>query len=50
MLCQVFPEQYQQQLADKKQRLSSLVPEMASGLRVYGSPPMHYRQRAEFRV
>ncbi len=50
MLCQVFPQQYQQQLADKQQRLLDLVPSIADSLQVYASPPKHYRQRAEFRI
>ena len=50
MLCQVFPEQYQHQLADKQQRLIGLMPQMAANLQVFTSPPEHYRQRAEFRI
>lgn len=50
MLCQVFPQQYQQQLAVKQQRLLNLVPAMVDKLQVYASPPTHYRQRAEFRI
>jgi tRNA (uracil-5-)-methyltransferase len=50
VLCQVFPEQYEQQLADKQQRLISLMPQMAANLQVFASPVEHYRQRAEFRI
>lgn len=50
MLCQVFPQQYDQQLADKQQRLLSLVPSMADKLQVFASAPAHFRQRAEFRI
>ena len=50
MLCQVFPERYQQQLAEKKQHLVTLMPELAQVLDVHASPATHYRQRAEFRI
>jgi tRNA (uracil-5-)-methyltransferase len=50
VLCQVFPQQYEQQLADKRERLLSLVPQMAPSLQVFASPTAHYRQRAEFRI
>ncbi|WP_029933350.1 tRNA (uridine(54)-C5)-methyltransferase TrmA [Thiomicrospira pelophila] len=50
MLCQVFPQQYDQQLADKQQRLLGLVPSMADKLQVFASVPAHFRQRAEFRI
>ncbi|UQB42138.1 tRNA (uridine(54)-C5)-methyltransferase TrmA [Thiomicrospira microaerophila] len=50
MLCQVFPNNYQQQLDEKRQRLTSLIPSMADNLSVFASPPAHYRQRAEFRI
>lgn len=49
MLCQVFPEQYDQQLAAKVTRFTSLgafIPEPE----VFASPPTHYRFRAEFRI
>lgn len=49
MLCQVFPEQYQQQLAEKVQRLTELNPAF-SELSVFPSAPQHYRARAEFRI
>ncbi|MBO1924725.1 tRNA (uridine(54)-C5)-methyltransferase TrmA [Thiomicrorhabdus sp. 6S3-12] len=49
MLCQVFPETYQQQLADKVERLQSLLPQTPN-LQVFESPSAHYRARAEFRV
>jgi len=52
MLCQVFPEQYDQQLADKVSRLNQLLPEQVASLpqAVFPSVPKHYRARAEFRV
>jgi len=52
MLCQVFPEQYQQQLADKVSRLNVLLPNEVAQLpqSVFESAPQHYRARAEFRV
>lgn len=50
MLCQVFPQDYQQQLDEKQQRLTALIPEVAGCLEVFASPPTHYRQRAEFRI
>lgn len=50
MLCQVFPQDYQRQLAAKRERLLGLVPQMANCLQVYESSPQHYRQRAEFRI
>ncbi|HEY9017514.1 tRNA (uridine(54)-C5)-methyltransferase TrmA [Thiomicrospira sp.] len=50
MLCQVFPQQYDQQLADKQQRLLGLVPSMTDKLQVFASAPAHFRQRAEFRI
>ncbi|WP_319380390.1 tRNA (uridine(54)-C5)-methyltransferase TrmA [Thiomicrorhabdus sp.] len=49
MLCQVFPEQYAQQLAEKVERLQSLLPQMPN-LQVFESPVEHYRARAEFRI
>lgn len=49
MLCQVFPELYQSQLADKVSRLQSLLPKTPS-LQVFESPDSHYRARAEFRI
>lgn len=52
MLCQVFPEQYQQQLDAKVSRLQTLLPQSAanSPQTVFASAPSHYRARAEFRV
>jgi len=52
MLCQVFPEKYEQQLADKVTRLNGLLPDVASRLpqSVFASSPEHYRARAEFRI
>ncbi|MBF6057508.1 tRNA (uridine(54)-C5)-methyltransferase TrmA [Thiomicrorhabdus heinhorstiae] len=49
MLCQVFPEQYAQQLAEKVERLQTLLPQ-APNLQVFESPAEHYRARAEFRI
>jgi tRNA (uracil-5-)-methyltransferase len=49
MLCQVFPEQYQSQLAEKTQRLQDLIPSLHH-LTVFASEPRHYRARAEFRI
>ena len=52
MLCQVFPEQYQQQLDEKVVRLHSLLPPQVAELpqTVFQSDKQHYRARAEFRV
>jgi len=52
MLCQVFPEQYDSQLADKVARLNDLLPESTQSLpqSVFASAPEHYRARAEFRI
>jgi len=52
MLCQVFPEQYDSQLADKVARLNDLLPKSAHILpqSVFASAPEHYRARAEFRI
>lgn len=49
MLCQVFPENYQAQLTEKKNRLQALIPHLKE-LSVFESSPEHYRARAEFRV
>jgi len=49
MLCQVFPEQYPSQLADKVSRLQALLP-VTPNLQVFESPDSHYRARAEFRI
>ena len=49
MLCQVFPEQYATQLADKVTRLQTLISETPN-LQVFESPDSHYRARAEFRI
>jgi len=52
MLCQVFPEQYDSQLADKVARLNQLLPKSAldKTQTVFASSPKHYRARAEFRI
>ena len=49
MLCQVSPEQYPLQLANKVTRLQALLPS-ARNLQVFESPVAHYRARAEFRI
>ena len=47
----VNPTQYQQQLDEKKQRLTQMFsPYDAPELEVFESPEKHYRMRAEFRV
>ncbi|MDN7128181.1 tRNA (uridine(54)-C5)-methyltransferase TrmA [Pseudidiomarina sp. 1APR75-33.1] len=47
----VQPEDYQQQLADKQERLQGmLAPYTDAELDVFASPALHYRMRAEFRV
>ncbi|WP_115717119.1 tRNA (uridine(54)-C5)-methyltransferase TrmA [Gallaecimonas mangrovi] len=47
----IYPEQYQQQLADKAERLSELMqPFAAPAPTIFASSPSHYRMRAEFRV
>jgi len=52
MLCQVFPEQYDSQLADKVTRLNQMLPEAAhtKPQTIFASSPEHYRARAEFRI
>ncbi|BCN92437.1 tRNA/tmRNA (uracil-C(5))-methyltransferase [Thiomicrorhabdus immobilis] len=52
MLCQVYPEQYESQLADKVTRLNQLLPPSAQDKpqTVFASSPEHYRARAEFRI
>jgi len=52
MLCQVFPEQYDSQLADKVTRLNQMLPEVAhtKPQTIFASSPEHYRARAEFRI
>uniref|UniRef100_UPI002163BE12 tRNA (uridine(54)-C5)-methyltransferase TrmA n=1 Tax=Vibrio vulnificus TaxID=672 RepID=UPI002163BE12 len=47
----VNPQRYQQQLAEKVQRLTDMfAPYQAPELEVFESPEQHYRMRAEFRV
>ncbi len=47
----VNPHDYQQQLAEKKQRLTEMFAHYnAPELEVFESPEQHYRMRAEFRV
>ena len=48
---QIFPEQYQQQLTEKVQRLHDLFAgfEMPE-LEIFESPKSHYRMRAEFKI
>lgn len=50
MLCQVFPENYDSQLAKKVARVTELIPTFADQLEVFSSPVKHYRQRIEFRI
>jgi len=48
---QVFPEQYQQQLDDKAERIRlQFAPFSSAPLNVYASPASHYRMRAEFKI
>lgn len=49
MLCQTYPEHYADQLAEKKQRLASLLGGLPQ-FECFASSPSHYRARAEFRV
>lgn len=49
MLCQTFPEQYTEQLAEKQQRLAHLLGDLPN-FKCFASSPSHYRARAEFRV
>lgn len=49
MLCQTYPDQYAEQLAEKQQRLSSLLGELPA-FDCFASAPSNYRARAEFRV
>lgn len=50
-LSNVNPEQYQQQLAVKTERISNQFAEFnPPRIAVYDSPPSHYRVRAEFKV
>jgi tRNA (uracil-5-)-methyltransferase len=49
MLCQVFPDLYDQQLADKVARLSLLIPALTA-VEVFASAKSHYRARAEFSI
>ena len=45
------PEEYQQQLLDKQQRMQTFFADFAApSLEVFASAPNHYRMRAEFRV
>jgi len=50
-LGQVFPAQYEQQLADKAIRLQQLLQALPlPTLQLYRSADSHFRQRAEFRI
>lgn len=49
MLCQVFPEKYADQLAEKVSRLQEMMPQLIE-LSVFESTVSHYRARAEFRI
>lgn len=45
------PESYAAQLAEKEQQFSELMQGFAvPALEVFSSPPLHYRQRAEFKI
>ncbi|WP_428773648.1 tRNA (uridine(54)-C5)-methyltransferase TrmA [Vibrio sp.] len=47
----VNPQHYQQQLAEKRERLTTMFAEFnVPALEVFESPEQHYRMRAEFRV
>ena len=47
----INPNQYQQQLAGKIQRLNEQFADLAlPGIEVLESPPLHFRMRAEFRI
>ena len=48
-LCQVEPDQYQAQLAEKEARLRQLLG-WSGEMALHPSPPQHYRMRAEFRI
>ncbi|WP_127470004.1 tRNA (uridine(54)-C5)-methyltransferase TrmA [Thiomicrorhabdus aquaedulcis] len=50
MLCQVFPELYDQQLSDKVARLNALIPALPPHTDVFASAKSHYRARAEFSI
>jgi tRNA (uracil-5-)-methyltransferase len=50
MSCQVFPDQYDDQLTAKQLRISALFPQINLALQVARSPVSGYRMRAEFRV
>lgn len=48
---QVFPDQYQQQLAEKAEKIRlQFAPFSSSELDIYASPTSHYRMRAEFKI
>tara|TARA_B100000446_G_scaffold1413_3_gene1434 strand:- start:4816 stop:5907 length:1092 start_codon:yes stop_codon:yes gene_type:complete len=48
---QVFPDQYQQQLDDKAERIRrQFEPFFSAELDIYASPTSHYRMRAEFKI
>ncbi|KKO44635.1 tRNA (uracil-5-)-methyltransferase [Arsukibacterium ikkense] len=50
-LGQVFPEEYDTQLIEKKNRLQKLLAAYTStDIELFRSSPSHYRQRAEFRI
>ena len=49
MLCQVFPENYAQQLQEKITRLTQLMPSLPN-FEAFESPKSHFRARAEFRI
>ncbi len=48
---QVAPEHYEQQLSDKLTGLKQQFADLAlPGVKIFKSPPAHYRQRAEFKI
>ena len=50
-LSNINPDNYQQQLDAKAQRVSQLFSEFTPpALEVYPSPPLHFRMRAEFKI
>lgn len=49
MLCQVNPDKYTSQLAEKQKTFQQLVPSIVN-LSIFESSPQHYRARAEFRI
>ena len=50
MSCQIFPDQYDEQLSAKRARVLTLFPQIILPLQAYPSSVSGYRMRAEFRV